>query len=675
MPSRALAPALLLSLLTSSASAQSGAPDLSRAQRNALRAVVAAVDAPGTKVETPEAWPLHVLRASDGSHYVAFSLTAPPGIRAGQPVVLYVRLASRRGQTDAAERSAVAEWLAGQRSAPVKPERGLAFGDMPAYGAGSSAGGREAGTSTRGPAGQSLRMLEAERERARVQRETREQERKATLAGAETLRGPNPLLPFEDFDANLILTADRNGAVTLRRSLTAGPGDYDLTVAWTDPTAKDPAGATRILRRPVQLPTAAPSTFGLSSVVLADDVVLRETPLPADQQSAHPYSIGAMEITPARDQILTNDEQLALVVQVINPRATPEGKPDVAVGFRVFRSANGVLESVGTLTPQIYNAATLPPDFDATKGHPIFAAVAVPLTTFKRGQYRVQVMADDRLAGASATGDATFTIVGTATSLLRDAPPLAPPFRREAALTPSIVRAIVDVLTTGAASPALRQGLESLGASRFVDLVRGDSVNANERGARELLRAIGLLALGDTANAVSAPLRQAQQLNAAPAAVHFVDGAVRAIEGRERDALTAWTAAMNAGFDAAALTPLLVDSHLRLGEAPSALELATRAVAAQPGNSVLRRGLAAAQMASKQEADAIAGLEALVTEQPEDQDARWLLLHALFAGHVSGQGASTTPQGKQRLRDLAQAYIAGKGRHAALATEWAEAIR
>jgi predicted Zn-dependent protease len=297
------------------------------------------------------------------------------------------------------------------------------------------------------------------------------------------------------------------------------------------------------------------------------------------------------------------------------------------------------------------------------------------LTTFKRGQFRVQVMADDRIAGASATSDATFTIVGTATSLLRDAPPLAPPFRREAALTPPIVRALADALQTVAASAALRRGLESLRASRFVDLVRADSVNANEQAARELLRAIGLLALGDTATAVSAPLRQAQQLNAAPAAVHLVDGAVRAVEGRERDALTAWRAAMKAGFDVAALTPLILDSHLRLSEAPQALELATRAVAARPGDPVLRRGLAVAQMASKQEAEAIAGLEALVADQPEDQDARWLLMHALFAGHVSGQGAGATTQGKQRLRELAQAYVAGKGRHAPLAAEWAEAVR
>ena len=39
-------------------------------------------------------WPAHVLRASDGSHYVAFSL-ADRGPVSRRPVVLYVRLSTR----------------------------------------------------------------------------------------------------------------------------------------------------------------------------------------------------------------------------------------------------------------------------------------------------------------------------------------------------------------------------------------------------------------------------------------------------------------------------------------------------------------------------------------------------------------------------------------------------
>jgi hypothetical protein len=666
MTSNACLTALLVTVLAAAGSAQSTAPELSRAQRNALRAVVGAVDAPGAKIETPADWPLHVLRASDGSHYVAFSLVAPPGIRAGQPVVLYVRLATR-GSSPVAERSAVAEWLAGQRATPLKRERGFAFGDMPTFGAGAIA--------ARGPGPQSLGILDAERERNKERREAEERQRKAALEGAETSRGPNPLLPFEDFDARLVLDADSGGTIALRRSLTAGPGDYDLTVAWADPSVRDVAAATRIVRRQVQLPIASTTAFGLSSVVLADDVSVRETPLPAAQQSAHPYSIGPMEITPARDQVLSSDERLALVVQVINPRATPEGKPDVAVGFRVFRSAAGAQETVGSLAPQLYNATTLPADFDAAKGHPIFAAVAVPLKTFKRGSYRVQVMADDRLAGVSATTDATFTIVGTPVTLLRDAPALAPPFRREAALTPTVAAALANALRAEPVSAAMGQLLDALRAGRFVDLVRADTVNTHEQGARELLRAIGLFALGDTATAVATPLRQAQQLSAAPAAVQVVEGAVRAAEGRHREALATWTAAVTAGFDSVAMAPLLVDSHLRLGETAQALELASRSLSAHPTVPQLRRAMATAQLASNLESEAISGLDAHLAEHPDDQDARWLLIHALFAGYVRGQGPGATPQGRQRLGELAQTYVSAKGRHAALAEEWAAAVR
>jgi hypothetical protein len=129
-------------------------------------------------------------------------------------------------------------------------------------------------------------------------------------------------------------------------------------------------------------------------VIVADDVSLREVPIAPDQQTAHPYSIGRTEIVPARDQSLTTDERLALVVQVINPRSGPDGKPDVAVGFRLQRRTPAGHEQIGTLPPQVFNRTTLPADFDAAQGHPIFAAVAV-LASFKRGDYRIEVMADD----------------------------------------------------------------------------------------------------------------------------------------------------------------------------------------------------------------------------------------------------------------------------------------
>ena len=117
---RLTAAALLLSIPC--AVAAQNAPRLSKAQRALLEAVVAAVDqAQATGVVTPATWQSHVLRASDGSHYVALRATALDVPVPNGGAMLYVRLAARRSDEPraAAERSAVMEWLQGQRGDPL----------------------------------------------------------------------------------------------------------------------------------------------------------------------------------------------------------------------------------------------------------------------------------------------------------------------------------------------------------------------------------------------------------------------------------------------------------------------------------------------------------------------------------------------------------------------------
>jgi tetratricopeptide (TPR) repeat protein len=661
--------ALLVMSLPVAARQEPAAPNLTRAQRNALQSLVAAVETAASGPDTPGVdWPIHVLRASDGSHYVAFSLVASAGLVVDRPVALYVRLATRRDEaaTTMVERSAVAEWLAGQRSLPLRPERAIAFGDMPTYGAGSAA--------TRAQPTQDLRLLEMQRERARERREAREREHKAALEG-EAVRAASPLLPFEDFDLQAVpMTVDASGAAVLRRSLTAGPGNYVLTVAWMDPAVKNAPGAVSVVKRRLDLPVASTSQFALSSVIVADAVNVREVPLRGEEQSGHPYSIGTIEIKPARDTVLTNDERLALVVQVINPRSAADGKPDVAVGFRMFRRTASGQEHVGVLNPQIYNQVTLPPDFDVMKGHPIFAAVAVPLHTFKRGAYRIQIMADDRLAGVSATAEADFSILGTPALLLRDAPPLGPPFRREALLEPAIVDAMTATLGSAQASPALTNALAAARERRFIDLLRDEGVRADEQGPRAALRALALYALGDTSTAVASALRQALESGAAAAAAHLLIGASRALEGNDREAVAAWQTAMAGGIDSMALNSVLMDAYLRQGDNQRASDLGIAALAVQPSNAGLIRRLAASHIAGGRLPAALTLLDTRLQQDQDDQEAQWLLLHALFAGFVTDDRSGADAAGRERFRQLARQYIDTKGRHAALAAEWLAAV-
>jgi hypothetical protein len=646
---------------------QPAPPNLSRPQRTALQAIVQAMEAGSSITDVADSeWPLHLLRASDGSHYVAFSAPAAAGALPNRPFVLYVRLATHRDPrlAAAAERSAVGEWLAGQTPGPVLNRPGIAFGEMPTYGAGAIA--------ARGPGPQSLQLLEMERERARQRREDEERQRKAILEGESTAQGSRPLLPFEDFDIRALAVADASGRIRIRRSLTAGPGDFDLLIGWADPEARDVRTAVRIVRRRLTLPPASSTEFALGSVIVADNVAVLDTPLSAAEQTARPYSIGPMDITPAADHLLTNDERLAVVVQVINPRGSATGKPDVAVGFRLFRRNAGNEEPVGTLAPQTYNEATLPADFDVTRRQPLFAAVAVPLRPFKRGDYRLEIAANDRVAGIGTMANAVFTIVGTPAALLRDAPPVAPPFRREELLQTEPLNELLSKLTPQRPSAAMASAIEAARSGRFVELIRDDATAPDEAGARQALRTLALYAIGESAGSLALPLRQALQQSADSSAVHLLMGAVSALERNDRDAVTAWGAALDAGADERVVTPFVADALLRIGDAPRALEAAQRVV--PPSAPSLRR-VAMAHLASGRQGEALRAADAVLAQTPDDLEAQWLAMHTLFVGFASGAGPGADAVGRRRIAELAARYIAAKGRNAALAQEWAAAVQ
>src|SRR5262245_19825561 len=91
-------------------------PQLSKDQRTTLQAVVAAVDAAADLPDHPDVkWQTHLMRASDGSHYVAFSVLPPASLTLPPKTTLYLRLATRSAApaTLQVERSAVMEWLKG----------------------------------------------------------------------------------------------------------------------------------------------------------------------------------------------------------------------------------------------------------------------------------------------------------------------------------------------------------------------------------------------------------------------------------------------------------------------------------------------------------------------------------------------------------------------------------
>ena len=125
-------------------------------------------------------------------------------------------------------------------------------------------------------------------------------------------------------------------------------------------TGRAKVPVAQVVRQRLELPVAQAGEFGVSDVILADAVGVRDVPYTADQQAAHPYAIGAMGITPAPDDVFTNGEPVNVVLQVINPAPDETGKPDVSVAFRLAQATAAGEHQVASLSPLTYSAATLP---------------------------------------------------------------------------------------------------------------------------------------------------------------------------------------------------------------------------------------------------------------------------------------------------------------------------
>jgi hypothetical protein len=635
-------------------------PQLSKGQRELLTAMIAAVDAAGSADETHDAaLRTHVLRASDGSHYVALSAVPPPSVGLpSTPMPLYIRLATAPSiAAQRPERSLIRDWLAGNQSAPPPIARsGIALGEMPIMGPAGSIERRPQVTSGMSD----LRLMELEERRAREREAVQQRQRRAELEGRAATASEN--LPFEDFDF-----AATASASTLQRALTTGPGSYFLYIAWADPKAAKPAESIRVVKKRLMLPAATTTELTIGSVILAERIQARAAAYPPTQQASHPYTIGLTEIVPSPDATLADTENLSAIFQVINAQSSDSGKPDVDIAFQVVRVTGNQEQQVAALTPQNYSAANMPPEFDTRVGHPLFASVSAPLSTLRRGTYRLKILVNDKLGGRTATSEIDFNVTATTAALLREAPSLGAPFRRDAILGSDVLPALLTSLRPTSPSPALQRAFDLAAAGKFVDLMVEEPVPQAEEGVRTALRGLALYAVGDASAAVQ--FQRAQLLGAPMAPSRFLSGAARAMQLRDPDAIAGWQEALKAGAPRSLVVPHLVDAYLRRND----VQQAAAVLAGGGGPTGWSRGAAAVLIGTQKEADAIKSIDARLLATPGDLDAQWLLIHALFAQLVRDTSAPAAL--KERFTAQARAYINAKGIHAALAEEWLAQVK
>lgn len=671
-PSIPLVLAALVLGVPSGAAAQ-GAPKLTKTQRSVLEAVVDAVDraAKGSGAVDEATWSTHVLRASDGSHYVAVRALAPALPVPAGPVVLYVRLASRPepAATTVAERSAVSEWLRGMRAEPLPMRAGGSMsvprGEMPV---GSIIpGGRDVAAESVA----ALRLLMLEHEKTKKQREAQAAARRDAMERARSQ--PSTMLPFEDFDVAARLLVGPRGGIDLRRSLSAGPGPYRVLIGWAEVPARGDAPVVHVLGHDVSLPTAPP-VFGLSDIIVGHQTTAIARPYPVDQQNAHPYATGMIEITPAPANVLRVDESLSMVVQVVHPAGTATGKPDVSVQFRIARITGDHDELVGTLPAQRYDETKVPIDFDVAKGHPLFAATRASLASFSRGRYRLTAIAEDHVGGATATSESVFEVRGTPQTLLKEAPRPGRAFQRTSVLAPAALQVLVAALTPAAPSPGLATLLGAASAGRFAELVREVPIDPTERATALLLRALGLYALGDSPRSVAVPLGTALNGGAPDGPALLLQGAVQALAGDDAGAVTAWEHAQARGVPASVIAPLLVDAYVRRGDGARAAALADARLTARPDDDDAARVKASVHLAAGRPAEALQQLERPPLAGRDDVETAFLRLHALFATIVAEGASAGSTERRAEFGAAAGRYIERGAAHAALVAEWQRAL-
>jgi len=212
----------------------------------------------------------------------------------------------------------------------------------------------------------------------------------------------------------------------LSRAIALQPGEYEAFIAVkersipapVDPKAKPaPAaapvvpGKITVYRRDLSVPNFNGPELTTSSVILASAVEPIAQQLSPAEQEANPYVFGPMRIVPVREGQFSKSAELNVIFWIYGAGSAANGKPDVLVEYNFHtRSAAGE-KYFNKTAPQELNAQTLPPEFSVAAGHQLPGSLAVALTPFPVGDYRLEIKVTDKVTNKVVTQNANFTVL------------------------------------------------------------------------------------------------------------------------------------------------------------------------------------------------------------------------------------------------------------------------
>jgi len=268
---------------------------------------------------------------------------------------------------------------------------------------------------------------------AKPEKDSKKEKEKAPVVSAEST------YPFENlYMIDTPAPAVATQPVRVSRAFAVAPGDYDVYLAVREhgapaqgagsstattaaPAAAEPAGATAaapaatakagVIKQTISVPDLGNGELTTSSVIVAQKVDVLQTPLAPDRQAENPYTFGQMKITPAAEPKFTKKDELNVVFWIYGAGLdSGTKKPDVNIDFKFYQKSGDKETYFNKTDPQALNAQTLPPQFDLAAGHQLPGSLAVPLTSFPEGEYRLEIELTDKTSSKTIKRDVTFTV-------------------------------------------------------------------------------------------------------------------------------------------------------------------------------------------------------------------------------------------------------------------------
>lgn len=298
----------------------------------------------------------------------------------------------------------------------------------------------------------------------------------------------------------------------------------------------------------------------------------------------------------------------------------------------------------------------------------------IPIALLPTGDYIARAVVT---SGGRAVG-MTSRPFRVARAVVSDSPGRAPlmlparldKFDRKAVLGTDVIGFFLDRMASRQAR-ASSAALDHARSGRFDELLTAAEPGENDPLAAAFLSGLALYARGDMQGAAGR-FREALKADSEFFPAAFYIGACYAAGGRDREAAHAWQTSLVTESDAPFLYPLIADALHRARNPNAAVTILQEATGRWPDNEALRLRLGVAYAVAGQPADAIRTLDAYIAGHPNEHEAIFVVLRAIYEARNAGVTIESPERDRATFARFAKMYAAAGGPQQPLVDRWAK---